>query len=180
MAVAGAALIAPTDARGGLATAGRLLVDLDARDATAATAQWHNASALGGAFERIGNPRVAEVAGIRAVQFDGKADAFRGPQSVAEIEGDAPRSIEVWALKPVIDGIEETTVAWGRREQNAASISLNWGTSLEFGGATHWAADLAWSETPPAGKWRHLVYTYDGSTVSFHHNGPSKESCHAS
>jgi len=174
VAVAAAALLAPVDARGGLATAGRLLVELDARDATAATAQWRNAGALGGAFERIGKPTVADVAGIRAVQFDGKADAFRGPQSVAEIEGDAPRSIEVWALRPSIDGLEQTIVAWGQRGQNGAGISLNWGTSPGFGGATHWAVDLGWNGPPRAGKWRYLVYTYDGNTVRLYDNTVEK------
>src|SRR5579871_1428281 len=74
------ALAAPPDAR--------LLVDLDARDSSAGTDSWLNHGALG-PFTRIGHPTAGEIGGVRAVSFDGRQDAYRGPHSVPAIEGNA-------------------------------------------------------------------------------------------
>src|SRR5258707_331907 len=81
---------------------GAPLVALDARDPSAGAETWKNNGSLG-AFARVGSPKVADIAGVRAVVFDGRRDAYRGPRSVPALEGRRPRTIEVWALNPSVD-----------------------------------------------------------------------------
>src|SRR5262245_18279952 len=76
---------------------GALLVELDACDPSAGSEVWKNSGSLG-AFQRVGSPKAADVAGVRAVVFDGIQDAYRGPRTVPALEGAGPRTIEVWAF----------------------------------------------------------------------------------
>ena len=152
------------------------LVDLNARDASAGTATWQNRGTLG-AFIAVGRPSLTTVSGVRAVLFDGKQDAYRGPVTPPALEGAAPRTIEVWAFNPTVDADEETIVAWGRRGgPDATAMSLNWGRSGAYGAATHWAADLGWNGVPRPGHWHFLAYTYDGKTARVYDNGVEKAS----
>ena len=76
------------------------------------------------------------MGGVKAVLFDGKRDAYRGPVTVAGIEGGAPRTIAVWAWNPAVDSPEETIVSWGRRGgPDGSMLGLNWGSSGAYGGA---------------------------------------------
>lgn len=152
-------------------TAGSLLVELDARDISADTLVWKNKGKLGD-FQRIADPKIVQIAGVRAVLFDGKADAYVGPKSVPAIEGRGKRSIETWVLNPAIDALEETVVSWGARGgPQGGVLSLNYGRSAQWGAVTHWAADMAWGRAPTAGRWHHLVYTYDGGTARIYADG---------
>ncbi len=155
-------------------TAGDLLVYLDASNPTAGTAEWLNSGTLGN-FTKTGEPAVQIIGGQQAVVFDGINDAYIGPLSVAGIEGSADRSIEVWVYNPSITE-EEPLAAWGKRGQNNRNISLNYGSNANFGAATHWANDMGWNGTPPAGQWQYLVYTYDGATARVYHNTILKNS----
>src|SRR5438128_988289 len=89
------------------AGSGEVLVNLDARNASAGTETWLNQGTLG-PFARIGEPKVVTLGGVKAVLFDGKRDAYRGPVSIPALEGSAPRTIAVWAWNPRIDAPEET------------------------------------------------------------------------
>jgi hypothetical protein len=152
----------------------RLLVDLDARDTSAGTDRWRNRGSLG-AFQRVGGPSIGTIGGVGAVLFNGRTDAYRGPSSVAALEGNAPRTVEVWVYNPRIDSPEETMVAWGKRGgPEGANFSFNYGDSPTYGAATHWAVDLGWNGVPHAGQWHHLVYTYDGRTVRVYDNAAEK------
>ncbi len=154
-----------------LENAGTLLVELDARNASAGTVVWKSTGTLGD-FRRVGNPRVEELDGIRAVMFDGKADAYVGPKSVPAIEKRGKRSIEVWAFNPTVDAPEETVLSWGARGGPLATVlSLNYGDSAQWGAVTHWGADLSWGRTPTAGRWHYLVYTYDGNIARIYADG---------
>ncbi len=171
-----AASLAVSSATAALAEEPPLLVDLDARDASAGTSEWRNGGTLG-AFRRVGLPTVGEVGGVRAVRFDGKQDAYVGPRSVAAIEGNGARAIEVWVFNPTVDAPEETVVAWGRRGgPDASDMSLNYGNSGAYGAVTHWAADMGWNGVPEAGQWHHLVYTYDGKMARIYDNGVERNS----
>ena len=137
------------------------------RDSSANSAQWRNTGTLGGIFTRGGTPQVRTIGRIQAVVFNGETDWFRGPRAPAALLGNAPRTIELWALNPSVDSDEETLVAWGRRGGPGASdLSLNWGKNSTYGGVTHWDSDLGWNEPPRAGSWHLLAYTYDGKRGS--------------
>lgn len=150
-----------------------LLVELDARDPSAGAEVWKNHTSLGD-FQRIGKPLMATVAGVRAVLFDGKQDAYRGVSS-AFLQGHAPRTIEVWAYNPSLDSDEETLVSWGKRGGPDTSVmAFGWGRNPAYGAATHWAADMGWNGVPTDRHWHYLVYTYDGKTAKVYDNGVEK------
>lgn len=151
--------------------AGALLVDLDAKDATAGKPSWKNKGTLGGAFSQQGNPSVYTSGNTKAVKFDGVSDAYIGPVSPVEIAGTSDRTIEVWALNPAITD-EEAMVSWSDRTGYvvATMMSFNYGNNLIWGAVTHmhepdmpWGGSLA--EVPIQAVWHHLVYTYDGATA---------------
>src|SRR6185295_7956309 len=113
------------------------------------------------------------VGNVAVVQFDGKADVYRGPVTNATLEGAHARTVEVWALNPQLDSPEEAVVAWGRRGQNLTNFSFNYGSSDAYGALTAYGTDMdmAWAASPAEGAWHHLVITYDGKTVTLYDNG---------
>ena len=153
-------------------TAGVLLVNLDARHPSAGTEEWINSGTLSN-FTRYGQPVLKNIDGCKAVSFNGKNDACIGPPAIESIMGNCSRSIEVWAYNPNLQE-EETMVAWGRRGERGRNMSFNFGSSREFGAATHWVSDMGWHSLPRAGEWHYLVYTYDGATVRVYHNTRGK------
>ncbi len=153
---------------------GALFVDLDARDASAGTTRWINHGTLG-AFERVGQPKVVEIGGVKAVSFDGRQDAYRGPNAASEIAGSRPRTIEVWAYNPSLDSDEETMVCLGKRGGPGGTLlAFGWGRNPAYGAAAHWAADLGWNGVPKPKRWHYLVYSYDGKTARVYDNGLEK------
>ncbi len=146
--------------------AGSLVVDLQAYDQAVGTSGWPNRGSAG-PFLAFGTPTFVNDASSQnkpAVKFDGKTNAYIGPSGPASVTGNAPRTIEVWALNPTVDSDEETMVSLGLRGTNRAVVQFNFGNAV--GGAsavTHWFDDLAWAPTPQANVWHHLVYVYDGS-----------------
>jgi len=100
--------------RAGVTVAEELLVDLRADDLPygEGVTTWPNHGSLGD-FTASGTPIVEDVAGMKAITFDGGC-WFNGPPSTPGIEGAGTRSIEVWAYNPSIPG-EETLVSWAHR-----------------------------------------------------------------
>src|SRR5262249_20619427 len=84
-------------------------------------------------------------------------------------------TIEVWAYNPSL-ATEETMVSWGHRGTTRRDIAFNFGSSTQFGAATHWADDVAWGTAPTANAWHHLVYTYSNSVVSVYVDGALRNS----
>lgn len=162
---------------GGLQTAGDLVVSLDARDPTAGTTNWHNSGSLGD-FARIGAPKAMKTGGQPAVQFNGTSDAYRCDKPVpASLTGAHARSIEVWVYNPSLDSAEECMVAWGRRGTSLANMSFNYGSGGGFSAVTHYDQDMGWGdESPAAGEWHYLVYTYDGKTAKIYDNAAERGS----
>jgi len=166
---------------GTLAVAGELFVNLDARDDTAGDDEWINEGTLGtaGNFLKIGGPVKEEVAGVTAVHFNklGAADAYQclvnAPDGLVGLN--PTRSIEVWAFNQAIAD-EETLVAWGHRGgPGGTNMSFNYGLNAAYGAVGHWdTPDLGWNNAggaPSAGRWHHLVYTYDGTTTRVYADG---------
>ena len=150
-------------------TAGTLFVDLRAENVSSSA--WTNFGTLGN-FTPIGAPSyVTNVygTGVPGVLLDG-ASAYAGPLSVANIDGNSDRSIEVWAFNPSI-GDEESMVSLGHRGVTRRSCVLNFGANTGWGGASHFGDDLGWNVVPTANAWHHLVYTYANSNVFIYSDG---------
>jgi Concanavalin A-like lectin/glucanases superfamily len=163
---------------GALQTAGELVVALDARDPSAGTTNWTNQGTMGN-FTRIGAPKLAAAGGQPAVQFNGKSDAYRSEKPTpGTITGAHARSIEVWVNNPTLDSTEECMVAWGHRGETLANLSFNYGSGGGFSAVTHYDQDMGWGddETPAAGQWHYLVYTYDGKMAKIYDDGVQRGS----
>jgi len=155
-----------------------LLVDLRAEDLPygEGVTTWTNHGSLGD-FTANGSPIVEDVAGMKAVTFDG-GSWFNGPTSTAGIEGAGTRTIEVWVYNPAIPG-EETMVSWAHRGGPAGTnMSFNYGNNAMWGSVGHWEGathDMGWwgdhSPAPAANTWWYLVYTFDGTAARVYVNG---------
>jgi hypothetical protein len=144
--------------------AGTLYVDLHAADVKSSTATWPNKAGKGD-FTAAGTPTYnANIGGtgIAGVTFNGTTDAYLGPTTTSDLDGNSDCSIEVWAYNPNIAS-EETLVAWGHRGgPNDSNMAFNYGSNGAYGAVGHWGDDIGWNGAPAAGQWHYLVYTYDG------------------
>jgi hypothetical protein len=152
----------------GVAVAGTLYVDLHATDLKNGSANWPNKTGKGD-FTAAGSPTYdgnVGGTGLAGVTFNGTTDAYAGPDSTPDLDGNSDRSIEVWAFNPAIAS-EETLVAWGHRGgPNRSNMSFNYGSNASYGAVGHWGEDIGWNGTPQAGQWHYLVYTYDGVSLA--------------
>ncbi len=160
--------------------AGELFVDLDAATYGDGDPMWSNAGTYTD-FEAVGTPTKGFVETTPAIFFDG-ASAFMGLDSAPlGLTGPSPtRSIEVWALNPMISQ-EETLVSWGHRGgPDGTNMSFNYGFRGEWGAVGHWGGggpDIGWIDNswtggaPEANQWHHLVYTFDEDTTRVYSDG---------
>lgn len=158
-----------------LQTAGTLVVDLDARNMGSDPNSWTNQASGYANFTKHGSPSLQVINGISSMMFN-YGDYYQGPVTPSSLTGKSTRSIEVWALNPMVDD-EETLVAWGKRDgPDATNFSFNYGASTWYGAAGHWGLDIGWNGIPTPGQWHHLVYTYDGKTARVYDNTRLKSS----
>ena len=65
-------------------------------------------------------------------------------------------------------------VAWGHRGESLNNMAFSLGSGGGFSAVTHYDHDMSWGdESPLAGQWHHLVYTYDGRRPKFMTTEPS-------
>jgi len=158
----------------------RLLVHLDAGNLPEGTlAQWANAGMLGGQFgldpELERRPVVAEVAGRRAVSFDGSVTFMQSSiPTPPGLTGSGPFTIEAWVhsrtLRPVEtvfglapEAAKKTFMDW----LGNGAVECNIGCGLyndpsAFANGTD-GFNIAWEGAPPKlNAWHHLAWVYSG------------------
>jgi hypothetical protein len=152
----------------GVATAGTLYAQLQARGVTSDGLTWTNQAAGQDNFNAEGTPAfVANVegTGVPGVKFSG-TEAFLGAATTSDLDGSSDRSIEVWVFNPAV-APDETLVAWGHRGgPNRSNMAFGAGGSPDYGAAGQWGEDVGWAGYPVPGVWHYLVYTYGGPADS--------------
>lgn len=155
----------PTQVETGSTNTHGLLADFRAdKLKTGATTQIKNKGELAGTFRANKPISIAKTDGVQAVQLDGK--------SYFELSVDAPRSLNwnspftcaAWVYVPELkDGI--CIASWNSRDNMLQSsyAAFMYGSG-PYGAVAHGdgAVDLSFKTVPTAGKWHHLVVTFDG------------------
>ncbi len=131
---------------------------------------WYNLGETYGTFGDFGfdgplsqYPIFKEVDGFKALSFDGddwlKMD-LKAPEGIS----DQDFSVEVWAFNPSVEE-NETLISWAMPQDREHGISLNYGTNQENGAIMYGKAlnKGYGKDIPEAGKWHHLVLTYNGN-----------------
>ncbi len=130
-------------------------------------ASWTNGAALGGAFTNAAalRPKVEEVAGRRAVVFDGSSWLGSDFPAPAPLAGSNPFTLVVWAFNPELKA-KETMLSWASRPVNCAEFSYGSGRSRSEGAFSSFGAGNTGFEggAPRAGEWHHLAFTYAGGS----------------
>jgi concanavalin A-like lectin/glucanase superfamily protein len=168
------------DPTGSIEVAEDLVVDLDARDLDEGPAPdtWLNHGSMGD-FQLVAGsqPTVTTLHGARAVSFNAclSNDAYQSLNPAADgIVGlDPTVTVEAWVLNPNLAD-EEAIVEWGKRGgPDGTEMSFSYSLNAEFGAVGHWGPgpNMGWGTVPAAGRWHHLVYTYDGSTQRVYSDG---------
>ncbi len=173
-----------------LITAEELLVEIVATNAPPGPLSFiTNHGTLAGGFEATGGgstvPEIIRIGGSNGtacIRLDGFdfMQHVDGPGGVLQLAHpgivgpDPTASIEVWVINNTIWS-EETLLAWGRRGGGCGSnMAFNYGTNPSHGSIGHWCGqDLGWGPvvTPPARRWHHLVYSFDGATQRVYMDG---------
>lgn len=153
-----------------------LLVDLDANafEIGQSVNQLANKGVLKGSFIPINNqkPVVQMIDGRKALAFTGKLalkSDFRAPLS---LKGNSSFSVAMWVLNPEISK-EEPILSWTERGgDNLTNAAVGYGDDKKYGAIAHMGwPDMAFKQLPEAGKWHHLVFTFDGTKEKIYVDG---------
>jgi hypothetical protein len=159
----------------GMLSTHSLLVDLDLGKIKngAVVDQLPNKGTLGGKFMKHGNPVVKTIDGVKAIEFDGNAHLFLSEEAPASLAWNSPYTASVWVYNPEV-GPGECLMTWtSRRNMLMGSYTaLTYGTG-HYGAVAHGDGylDYPYKKLPEAGKWHHIVLTFDGMHEKVYVNG---------
>lgn len=123
-----------------------------------------NPGTLGGQFEAIGKLQTKTIDGVKALELDGSNYLQLSKPAPKSLDWNAAFTASVWVYNPEV-GEGECLLAWNSRDNmlQASYAALMYGTA-KYGAVAHgdWAVDLPWKPIPEAGKWHHVVVTFDG------------------
>lgn len=132
-----------------------------------------NRGTLKGHFIPSGNPVIVKKDGQKALKLDGQSFlrlSVKAPQTLA---WNAAFSASLWVYNTEI-GPGECLMCWTSRENMLQSsyAAFMYGTT-NFGAVAHGdgAVDLPFNQIPTAGKWHHLVVTFDGALETVYVDG---------
>lgn len=132
-----------------------------------------NNGTLGGTLSSSGAVALDDIDNVNAAVFDGSSLlrlALVLPESMA---WNASFTVAAWVKNPEI-GPGECLVSWTSRHNmlQASYAAMYFGTG-NYGAVAHGdgAVDLSYSKVPEAGKWHHIVVTFDGMAESIYVDG---------
>jgi hypothetical protein len=159
-----------------------LLLDLQADKLTPGQFEkWANQGTAGGGFltgteREVSRPSVVVADGFKALDFSGRKSLVSSFTTTSALSGQGSFTVSVWAWMPTQQVLEreQTMLSWGKRPNDRAEF--NWafhetkgafvgGPKLEFGfRGPEKPVDRMRHNAPPPGGWRHIAYTYNGSS----------------
>jgi beta-xylosidase len=132
-----------------------------------------NKGTLGGSFDKIGNPVVAWVDSVKAAQFDGRSYLKLSVKAPASLNWNSAFTASAWVYNPAV-GNGECLMVWNSRDNMLQSsyAAMMYGTG-GFGAAAHGdgAVDMPYKGIPSAGKWHHILLTFDGMLENIYVDG---------
>lgn len=152
-----------------------LLVDfsVDALKVGSLVSNIPNKGKLGGYFIKNGNPVVKIIDGAKAAFFDGNSFLQLSKKAPASLNWNSPFTASVWVYNPSVE-MGECLLVWNSRENmlQATYAALMYGKG-NYGAVAHGdgAVDLSYKEIPAAGKWHHIVVTFDGALENVYVDG---------
>lgn len=132
-----------------------------------------NKGELGGYFTKNGTPVVKIIDGVKAAFFDGNSYLQLSKKAPASLDWNSPFTASVWVYNPSVE-MGECLLVWNSRENmlQASYAALMYGKG-NYGAVAHGdgAVDLPYKEIPAAGKWHHIVVTFDGALENVYVDG---------
>lgn len=123
-----------------------------------------NPGTLGGQFEVFGKLQTKTIDGVKALELDGSNYLQLSKPAPKSLDWNSAFTASVWVYNPEVNE-GECLLAWNSRDNmlQASYAALMYGTA-KYGAVAHgdWAVDLPWKPLPEAGKWHHIVVTFDG------------------
>jgi beta-xylosidase len=148
----------------GVCGKGELLVDLNARTSSTKAKSLKNSGTLGGKFLVEGKPVVEELDGVKSVKLDGQSFFRLSEKAPKSLDWNAPFTAAVWVNNPSVE-FGECLIAWNSRDDmlQGSYAAMMYGEG-PFGAIAHGdgATDVRFKNLPEAGKWHHIVLTFDG------------------
>ncbi|MDA3878989.1 MAG: family 43 glycosylhydrolase [Prolixibacteraceae bacterium] len=132
-----------------------------------------NKGTLGGNFKVSGKLTVTEKDKRKAVKFMGDGYLELDKDAPASLDWNSSFTVAAWVyVDQIPDG--KCIMAWNSRENMLQSsyAALMYGRS-NYGAMAHGdgAVDLSFKNIPQAGKWQHIVVTFDGMLENVYVNG---------
>jgi xylan 1,4-beta-xylosidase len=152
-----------------------LLVDfsVDALKVGSPVSNVPNKGKLGGYFIKNGSPVVKIIDGVKAAFFDDNSFLQLSKKAPASLDWNSPFTASVWVYNPSVE-MGECLLVWNSRENmlQATYAALMYGKG-NYGAVAHGdgAVDLPYKEIPVAGKWHHIVVTFDGALENVYVDG---------
>ncbi len=143
------------------------LVRIDASDLEVGSQvkQIKNQGTLAGDFVAVDrSPKVVEVMGRKAMEFQGKESLKATFSTPSQWSGNCSYSVEAIVLNPEISEAE-AIVSWcGRGGPDGMTGQVGYGSHPVWGAVGHWGfADMGFGKRPPlANQWHHIAVVFDG------------------
>lgn len=144
----------------------KMIVDLNAKSfSNLSSASFLNKGSIGGIFEKSGDISLEELNGIKAFNFKKGALTLNKPVPKS-LAWNGSYTAAVWVKNPEIANEGEILVSWCDRQALGLANSYNAlaYNSGNYGAGVHLDGhfDMRYKKVPEAGKWHHIVLTFDG------------------
>lgn len=144
----------------------KMIVDLNAKSfSNLSSASFLNKGSIGGIFEKSGDISLEELNGIKAFNFKKGALTLNKPVPKS-LAWNGSYTAAVWVKNPEIANEGEILVSWCDRQEFGLANSYNAlaYNSGNYGAGVHLDGhfDMRYKKVPEAGKWHHIVLTFDG------------------